>query len=118
MNRRLARILPAALATVLLAVPAAVFAFPFVWMLTAGFKHDAAMSDADCTLDYVLRHLPIYGTPETVAAKIEELRREVGPFGTLLYVGHDWHDPALARRSMTLMATEVMPRVNKALGEG
>lgn len=43
MNRRLARFLPAALATVLLALPAAVFAFPFVWMLAAGFKHDAAI---------------------------------------------------------------------------
>jgi hypothetical protein len=28
----------------------------------------------------------------------------------------DWLDPALARRSMELMATEVMPRVNKAIG--
>jgi len=28
----------------------------------------------------------------------------------------DWADPALARRSMELMATEVMPRVNKAIG--
>jgi hypothetical protein len=32
-------------------------------------------------------------------------------------VGHDWVDPALARRSMELMATEVMPRVNRELGE-
>jgi hypothetical protein len=28
----------------------------------------------------------------------------------------DWAEPRLARRSMELMATEVMPRVNKALG--
>jgi hypothetical protein len=52
-----------------------------------------------------------------VAERIVELRRQVGPFGTLLYVGHDWVDPALSRRSMELMATEVMPRVNRALGE-
>ena len=37
--------------------------------------------------------------------------------GTLLYVGHDWADPTLAKRSMELMAMEVMPRVNRALGE-
>jgi hypothetical protein len=28
----------------------------------------------------------------------------------------DWVEPALARRSMELMATEVMPRVNRAIG--
>lgn len=81
------------------------------------FKHDFAMSDAECTLDYVLNHLPIFGTPERVAEAIVEFRRSAGPFGTLLYVGHDWVDPPLARRSMELMATEVMPRVNRALGE-
>ena len=81
------------------------------------FKHDLAMTDAECTLEYVLNHLPIVGTPETVAEKIVELRRTVGPFGTLLYVGHDWADPGLARRSLELMAKEVMPRVNAALGE-
>ena len=44
-------------------------------------------------------------------------RDEVGDFGTLLYAGHDWTDRALARRSMELMATEVMPRVNKAIAD-
>jgi alkanesulfonate monooxygenase SsuD/methylene tetrahydromethanopterin reductase-like flavin-dependent oxidoreductase (luciferase family) len=81
------------------------------------FKHDLAMPDADCTLEYVLDHLPIHGTPERVAEQIVDLRRTVGPFGTVLYVGHDWADPELAKRSLELMANEVMPRVNRALGE-
>jgi hypothetical protein len=34
------------------------------------------------------------------------------PFGTLLYTGHDSVDPGLARRSMELMAKEVMPRIS------
>jgi len=29
--------------------------------------------------------------------------------------GHDWADPALARRSMELMAEMVMPAVNAAM---
>ena len=29
----------------------------------------------------------------------------------------DWVDPALAKRSMQLMAEEVMPRVNAAIGK-
>lgn len=81
------------------------------------FKHDLAMSDAECTLDYVLKHLVIHGTPERVAEQIMDLRRTAGPFGTLLYCGHDWADPALARRSLELMATEVMPQVNRAIGD-
>jgi hypothetical protein len=32
------------------------------------------------------------------------------------HAGMDWVDPRLARRSMELMATEVMPRVNGAIG--
>ena len=41
--------------------------------------------------------------------------RTTGDFGTLLYACHDWLDPALGRRSMQLMAEQVMPRVNAAL---
>jgi alkanesulfonate monooxygenase SsuD/methylene tetrahydromethanopterin reductase-like flavin-dependent oxidoreductase (luciferase family) len=81
------------------------------------FKHDLTLSDDECTLDYVLKNLVICGTPERVAEQIVDLRRTVGPFGTLLYCGHDWADPALAKRSLELMATDVMPRVNQALGE-
>jgi alkanesulfonate monooxygenase SsuD/methylene tetrahydromethanopterin reductase-like flavin-dependent oxidoreductase (luciferase family) len=81
------------------------------------FKEDLAMPDEACTLEYVLEHLPIFGTAEGVAEQIVDLRRTAGPFGTLLYVGHDWVDTKLATRSMELMAVEVMPRVNRALAE-
>ena len=49
---------------------------------------------------------------------ILKLREETGDFGELVYAGMDWVDPALARRSMQLMAEEVMPRVNAAIGKG
>ena len=60
--------------------------------------------------------LVIAGTPQSVAEQILAFRKEVGPFGTLLYTGHDWVDPALARRSMELMAREVIPLIDKAAG--
>ena len=60
----------------------------------------------------VLDDRVIAGTPQSVAEQIVALRREVGEFGTLLYTGHDWVEPELARRSMELMAREVLPRVN------
>ena len=46
---------------------------------------------------------------------IRDRRDEVGDFGTLYYAGIDWADPELGRRSMQLMAEEVMPRVNAAI---
>lgn len=80
------------------------------------FKADPAMADADVTLDYVLDSLVICGSVDEVVAQLLAFRETIGPFGTLLYAGHDWAEPALAKRSMELMATEVIPRVNRALG--
>jgi alkanesulfonate monooxygenase SsuD/methylene tetrahydromethanopterin reductase-like flavin-dependent oxidoreductase (luciferase family) len=79
------------------------------------FKDDPALPDDKVTLEDVLDRLVIFGTPERVADEILAFHETVGPFGTLLYAGHDWRDPALARRSMELMAETVMPRVNAAL---
>ena len=78
------------------------------------FKEDQSMPDEAVTLDYVLDRLVIWGTPDKVADEILAFRDEVGPFGTMLYAGHDWTDVALSRRSMTLMAEQVLPRVVSA----
>ncbi|MFO1350836.1 MAG: LLM class flavin-dependent oxidoreductase [Gammaproteobacteria bacterium] len=59
--------------------------------------------------------LVMRGSPKTVADQILAFRDEVGPFGTLVMTAHDWTDKAKMKRSMELMANEVMPRVNKAL---
>lgn len=59
--------------------------------------------------------LTIFGTVDQVVDQVLALRQKAGPFGTLLYNGVDWVDPALARKSMVLMAEQVMPRVNSAL---
>ncbi len=75
------------------------------------FKKDRAASDDTVTTEQAVEDLVIYGTPSQVADKLEAFRDEVGDFGTLLYAGHDWADVALARRSMVLMAEQVMPRL-------
>lgn len=80
------------------------------------FKRDRSMSDDAVTLDDVCDRLIIHGTPDKVADQLLAFRDEVGDFGTLLYAGHDWADPALARRSKVLMAEQVMPRLNAAIG--
>ncbi len=76
----------------------------------------AGTADSELTLARTLDRLVIAGTPDRVADEIVAFREEVGPFGTLLYTGHDWVDPALARRSMELMTREVWPRVLQRLG--
>ena len=67
------------------------------------FKHDPSLPGEAVTVDYMLDHLVIAGSPASVAEQILAFRETVGDFGTLLYCGHDWADPALARRSMQLM---------------
>jgi len=74
--------------------------------------------DRQLTDDYLVDRLVLCGTVNSVADQILALREEVGEFGELVYAGMDWVDPALARRSMELIATEVMPRVNREIERG
>lgn len=78
------------------------------------FKTDPDMPDDDLDLDTIVEQLVIYGTPNQVAEEILAFRETIGEFGTLLYAGHDWVDKGLAKRSMELMSTHVMPQVNRA----
>ena len=80
------------------------------------FKHDPAMPDDAVTLDGVVDRLVIAGTVNGVVDQLMAFRERIGDFGTLVYAGHDWVDPALSKRSMELMATEVMPRLDDAIG--
>jgi alkanesulfonate monooxygenase SsuD/methylene tetrahydromethanopterin reductase-like flavin-dependent oxidoreductase (luciferase family) len=83
---------------------------------TALFKEDQAQPDHTITVDYVADRLIWFGGVDRIVDHILSLRDQIGDFGELVYAGMDWLDPALARRSMELMATEVMPRVNRAIG--
>lgn len=81
------------------------------------FKTDRNMPDDSLNVETIVDQLVIRGSVSSVIDQLLAFREEIGEFGTLLYAGHDWMDKALAKRSMELMATEVMPAVNKALGE-
>src|SRR3990172_1193250 len=73
-------------------------------------KPDLLMPDEDVTVDTVKRALIIAGNPRRVLDQLVALRDETGHFGTLLMGGHDWDQPKLWRRSMGLLAREVMPK--------
>lgn len=78
------------------------------------FKTDREQPDHEITVDHVLNNVVIHGTPNQVAEQILAMREEIGDFGEIVYAGLDWVDPKLARRSMELMATEVLPQINRA----
>ncbi|OZM77098.1 LLM class flavin-dependent oxidoreductase [Pseudonocardia sp. MH-G8] len=79
------------------------------------FKSSREQPDEEVTLDGVLDDLVICGTPDSVAEQVLAFREQTGDFGELVYAGLDWVEPDLARKSMDLMATKVMPQVNDAL---
>jgi alkanesulfonate monooxygenase SsuD/methylene tetrahydromethanopterin reductase-like flavin-dependent oxidoreductase (luciferase family) len=81
------------------------------------FKEHKDQPDAEVTLDFVLERLCICGSVSKVVDEILAFRERVGDFGELVYAGMDWVDPQLEKRSMQLMAEEVMPRVNAAIAK-
>jgi alkanesulfonate monooxygenase SsuD/methylene tetrahydromethanopterin reductase-like flavin-dependent oxidoreductase (luciferase family) len=81
------------------------------------FKSHKEQPDEEITHDYVMDNCVIHGTVNKVVDAILAMREEIGDFGELVYAGMDFVDPALGKRSMQLMAEEVMPRVNAAIGK-
>src|SRR5437016_8524012 len=76
------------------------------------FKRHEDEDDSAVTLERLVDALVVAGSVGRVFDGILALREQAGEFGEIVYAGMDWVDPALARRSMELMATQVMPRVN------
>ena len=80
------------------------------------FKEAREQPDDDVTTDYILDRCVIFGGVNKVVDEILKMREEIGDFGEIVYAGMDWVDEKLAKRSMELMAEQVMPRVNDAIG--
>jgi alkanesulfonate monooxygenase SsuD/methylene tetrahydromethanopterin reductase-like flavin-dependent oxidoreductase (luciferase family) len=81
------------------------------------FKKYKEQPDEEITHDYIMDNCVIHGTVNKVVDEILRLREMTGDFGELVYAGMEWVDPALGKRSMQLLAEEVMPRVNAAIGK-
>ena len=89
-------------------------------MKKAGFsqimKGLEQFDDDKLTVDWAIDNIVIAGSPGTVTEKLLALREQIGPFGTIVLTGLDWDDQALWKRSMALMASEVMPALRRATG--
>ncbi len=74
-------------------------------------KIDPDMPDSDVTAEYLMDALWIVGSPDEVADKLRRLYEDVGGFGVLLAMGHEWQPKEKWVNSMTLLKQEVMPRL-------
>ncbi len=81
------------------------------------FTDTGERPEVETPLDEILDRLVIAGGVSEVVDGILKLHELTGGFGEIVYAGLDWADPKLARRSMELMATDVVPQVNKALAK-
>jgi alkanesulfonate monooxygenase SsuD/methylene tetrahydromethanopterin reductase-like flavin-dependent oxidoreductase (luciferase family) len=93
----------------------------FLPLLTAfGFSQylkEDVNDDVEVTVEYCAEHNWLIGSPETVAAKLEKVYDAMGGFGYLLLFCFDYADnPEPWRRSMELLATDVLPRVAHLTG--
>ncbi len=73
--------------------------------------------DEAITRDNCLDWMVISGSAKTVLDRLVAFVDEVGgPFGGLLMTQKDWDIPALHKRTMELLATDVMPKLRQHVG--
>lgn len=75
-------------------------------------KIDPDMPDSDVTVEYVMDNIMVVGSPDDVADKLRKLYEDVGGFGVLLTMGHEWQPKDAWVRSFSLLSEEVMPRLS------
>ena len=74
-------------------------------------KVDPDMPDDRVTLEYLLDNIWIVGDPDEVTQKLQKLKREVGGFGGLLLIGHEWQPHESWLHSMTMFHDRVLPNL-------
>jgi len=74
-------------------------------------KLDPSMPDDDVTPEYLTENVWVVGDVDEVTEKLRRLYDDVGGFGTLLVIGHEWDPWDGWSRSMELLTREVLPRL-------
>ena len=85
------------------------------------FRRSGAPTDTPVNAQFLVDNGTWFvGDPDQVVEQIVEQSNLSGGFGVLLQMGFDYADPGAREgwmRSMELLSSEVMPRVNRALGQ-
>ncbi|MCP5155268.1 MAG: LLM class flavin-dependent oxidoreductase [Ectothiorhodospiraceae bacterium] len=105
----------------ILADPDGVFAHYFRYL--RGLRHlaetgtlaEGSLAEVNALLDIerTVRSVVIAGSARTVTERLAALVDTIGPFGTLVMVGHDWDAGDLWQGSMRRLAEEVAPRLRE-----
>ena len=74
-------------------------------------KVDVNMPDSDVTPEYLVDNVFVVGSPDDVADKLHTLYEDVGGFGVLLAMGHEWEPREQWLQSMTVLKQEVIPKL-------
>ena len=69
------------------------------------------MPNDEVTVEWLLDNLWIVGSPDDVADQLRQLYEDVGGFGVLLAMGHEWDPKEKWLNSMTMLIDEVMPKL-------
>lgn len=75
-------------------------------------KTSPAIPDSAIDLDYMVEKVWIVGDPDKVERQIRQLYSDVGGFGTLLAMSHEWYQGDGWRHSFDLLSQEVIPRLS------
>ena len=75
------------------------------------FKVDPELPDEAVTPEYLVDNVWIVGSPDDVTEQIRQMYRDVGGFGVLLAMGHEWQPADSWVNSVTSLAQDVMPRL-------
>lgn len=75
-------------------------------------KQDPDMADSDITPEYLVDNIWVVGSPDEVAEKLSDMHEEVGGFGVLLAMGHEWQPRERWLNSMTVLSEEVVPKLS------
>lgn len=74
-------------------------------------KPDTDMLDSEITIEWMLDNTWIVGSPEYVTEKLQGIYDDVGGFGVLLAMAHEWSPQGVWERSMDLLVNDVIPRL-------
>ena len=81
--------------------------------LLDGFARDAGVDMADVDLEFLVDHVFLVGSPDTVVDKLNTLFEKCGGWGTMQVEAHDFlDDPSPWFYSLDLIAKEVAPRIH------
>jgi alkanesulfonate monooxygenase SsuD/methylene tetrahydromethanopterin reductase-like flavin-dependent oxidoreductase (luciferase family) len=74
-------------------------------------KIDPDMPDSDITAEYMIDNVFVVGSLDEVADKLRQIYHDVGGYGVVVIIRHEWEPRDRWLDSMTLLAEEVMPKL-------